>query len=60
LRLALGIAGAAAFAALGYAATNAGALLLVLSNFIDHTDGELAHRAGHRVGWPGYRCLRRF
>ncbi len=30
----------------GYAWTNYGALLVVLSNFIDHTDGELARISG--------------
>ena len=44
LRLVVGIAGAAAFAA-SYA-PNVAALLVVLSNFLDHTDGELARMSG--------------
>lgn len=53
LRLAIGIAGAACLARGGYGWANGGALLIVLSNFVDHTDGELARisgqssRAGH-------------
>lgn len=46
LRLAVGIAGAAALARGGFAWVNAGALLIVLSNFLDHTDGELARISG--------------
>jgi len=54
LRLVIGIAGAACLARGGYASSNVGALLIVLSNFVDHTDGELARisglssRFGHR------------
>jgi len=54
LRLVIGIAGAACFARGGFAWANGGALLIVLSNFVDHTDGELARisglssRFGHR------------
>jgi phosphatidylglycerophosphate synthase len=52
LRLALGVASAASFAAGGYLWANIGALLLVLSNFVDHTDGELARISGKssRIG----------
>lgn len=46
LRLATGLAGAACLAQGDFAWTNAGALLVVLSNFIDHTDGELARISG--------------
>jgi archaetidylinositol phosphate synthase len=52
LRLILGVAGALALAAGSYAWVNAGALLIVLSNFVDHTDGELARISGRssRIG----------
>lgn len=52
LRLAVGIAAAAAFTPGSYAWTNVGAVLLVLSNFLDHTDGELARISGKgsRIG----------
>lgn len=46
LRLLLGVVCAVAFAQGGYAAANIGAVLLVLSNFVDHTDGELARISG--------------
>jgi phosphatidylglycerophosphate synthase len=46
LRLLIGLAGAACLAKSGFAWTNAGALLIVLSNFADHTDGELARISG--------------
>lgn len=46
LRLVVGIAGAAALAQGGFTPTNIGALLVVLSNFLDHTDGELARISG--------------
>lgn len=46
VRLAVGVAGAVALARGGFVATNLGALLIVLSNFIDHTDGELARISG--------------
>ncbi len=46
LRLIVGLACAWAFAQGGYAMANLGAVLLVLSNFIDHTDGELARVSG--------------
>jgi archaetidylinositol phosphate synthase len=54
VRLAFGVAAAVAFARGTYPAMNLGALLLVVSNFLDHTDGELARlsgkssRLGHR------------
>ena len=53
VRLLVGLAAAAAFLPGTYAWSNAGALLLALSNFLDHCDGELARisgkssRAGH-------------
>ncbi|MGO4302062.1 MULTISPECIES: CDP-alcohol phosphatidyltransferase family protein [unclassified Cupriavidus] len=46
LRLLIGVAGVACLAQGGYAWTNYGALLVVLSNFVDHTDGELARISG--------------
>ncbi len=46
LRLAIGIAGAVALARPEYAWANVGAFLIVLSNFVDHTDGELARIGG--------------
>ncbi len=46
LRLVIGLAGAGCLAHGGYAWANAGAFLIVLSNFVDHTDGELARLSG--------------
>ncbi len=46
LRLLIGVSCAVAFAVGGYGFANLGALLLVLSNFVDHTDGELARVSG--------------
>jgi len=46
LRLALGLMGALCLARGGYAQANLGAWLIVLSNFVDHTDGELARISG--------------
>jgi phosphatidylglycerophosphate synthase len=52
VRLAAGLAAAAAFLPGTYGWTNIGALLMVLSNFLDHTDGELARLSGKtsRIG----------
>lgn len=52
VRLAVGLAGAAAFTAGGYGWSNIAALLVILSNFLDHADGELARLTGKtsRVG----------
>ena len=52
LRLVIGLAGAACLAHGGYAVSNVGTLLIALSNFVDHTDGELARISGKtsRVG----------
>jgi archaetidylinositol phosphate synthase len=52
LRLLIGLAGGLCLARGGFAWTNAGALLIVLSNFVDHTDGELARVSGKssRIG----------
>ncbi|HEY2781791.1 MAG TPA: CDP-alcohol phosphatidyltransferase family protein [Steroidobacteraceae bacterium] len=52
LRLAVGLAAAAAFIPGSYAWSNVAALLLVVSNFLDHTDGELARMSGKtsRIG----------
>jgi archaetidylinositol phosphate synthase len=46
VRLAFGIGAALAFARSGYGWMNLGALLIVVSNFLDHTDGELARMSG--------------
>jgi phosphatidylglycerophosphate synthase len=46
VRLGVGIAAAAAFLPGSYGWSNVGALLMALSNFIDHTDGELARLSG--------------
>jgi archaetidylinositol phosphate synthase len=46
VRLAFGIAAAFAFAHGSYGWMNLGALLIVVSNFLDHTDGELARMSG--------------
>jgi archaetidylinositol phosphate synthase len=52
VRLAFGVAAAAAFLPGTYGWINLGALLLILSNFLDHTDGELARISGKtsRIG----------
>ncbi|PLZ04318.1 CDP-alcohol phosphatidyltransferase [Burkholderia sp. WAC0059] len=52
VRLAIGLAGAFYLARGGFAQVNIGALLIVLSNFVDHTDGELARISGKtsRIG----------
>ena len=52
LRLGAGLAAAAAFIPGTYGWSNLAALLLVLSNFLDHTDGELARMSGKtsRIG----------
>jgi len=52
LRLAVGLAGAAAFIPGTYIWSNLAALLLIVSNFLDHTDGELARMSGKtsRIG----------
>lgn len=52
IRLAVGLAAAAAFLPGTYGWSNVAALLLILSNFLDHTDGELARITGRssRIG----------
>jgi phosphatidylglycerophosphate synthase len=52
IRLAFGLAAAAAFLPGRYGWSNVGAFLLILSNFLDHTDGELARISGKtsRIG----------
>src|SRR6184192_74332 len=52
VRLAFGIAAAGAFTRGSYAWMNLGAVLLAVSNFLDHADGELARISGKtsRVG----------
>ncbi len=53
VRLLIGLAGAAAFVPGTYGWSNLAAILVVISNFLDHADGELARlsgkasRAGH-------------
>ena len=46
VRLCVGLAAAAAFVPGTYGWSNLAALLLILSNFLDHTDGELARISG--------------
>lgn len=46
LRLGVGLAAAAAFIPGTYGWSNVAALLLIVSNFLDHTDGELARMSG--------------
>jgi phosphatidylglycerophosphate synthase len=52
LRLGVGLAAAAAFVPGRYGWSNIAALLLIFSNFLDHTDGELARMSGKtsRIG----------
>jgi phosphatidylglycerophosphate synthase len=52
VRLLIGLAAAAAFVPGTYAWSNLASLLIVLSNFVDHTDGELARLSGKtsRIG----------
>ena len=52
LRLGVGLAAAAAFIPGSYGWSNIAAVLLILSNFLDHTDGELARLSGKtsRIG----------
>jgi phosphatidylglycerophosphate synthase len=52
LRLLVGLAAAAAFVPGSYGWSNIAALLLIFSNFLDHTDGELARLSGKtsRIG----------
>jgi phosphatidylglycerophosphate synthase len=52
LRLLVGLAAALAFCPGTYGWSNIAALLLVISNFLDHTDGELARLTGKtsRIG----------
>src|ERR1700760_4140887 len=46
VRLLVGLCAAAAFIPGSYQWSNVAALLMVLSNFLDHTDGELARMSG--------------
>jgi archaetidylinositol phosphate synthase len=52
VRLCVGLAAAAAFMPGTYGWSNLAALLLIVSNFLDHTDGELARMSGKssRIG----------
>src|SRR3569833_697363 len=51
-RLAVGLAAAVAFVPGTYGCSNVAAMLLIISNFLDHTDGELARISGKssRIG----------
>lgn len=59
LRICFGLGACALLAGGGYAAANLGALCMVVSNFLDHADGELARmtgntsRAGHYYDLAG-------
>jgi len=55
LRLMVGVAGACAFATGKW--PNLGALLVVLSNFLDHTDGEFARMSGKTSRFGHYYDL---
>jgi len=72
VRLAFGLAAAAAFLPGTYGWSNLGALLLIVSNFLDHTDGVVffdlfdgfvaiagrpENRSGH-IAEPGMRLSR--
>lgn len=57
VRLVLGLAAAGCFAAGALAWAHAGAWLFVLSNFVDHTDGELARLSGKSSRWGHYYDL---
>src|SRR5277367_2217827 len=46
VRLLVGLAAAAAFVPGAYVWSNVGAILLAVSNFLDHCDGELARISG--------------
>jgi len=52
VRLVFGVAAAGAFLVGSYGWSNLGAVLFVVSNFLDHTDGELARLSGKssRIG----------
>ena len=52
VRLIVGVAGALAFTPGSWGWTNLAALLVIVSNFLDHTDGELARISGKtsRIG----------
>jgi phosphatidylglycerophosphate synthase len=52
VRLLIGLVGGLCLAHGGYAWTNVGAFFVVISNFVDHTDGELARVSGKssRIG----------
>jgi phosphatidylglycerophosphate synthase len=54
LRLAVGLGAAACFVPGSYGWSNVGALLLVISNFLDHADGELARLSG-KMSWFGHQ-----
>ena len=54
LRLACGLLAFYFFCVGGYLHTNIGALLFVISNFLDHTDGELARLTGNSSAFGHY------
>ena len=57
IRLLFGVFAAAGFAAGSYLWTNIGALCFVVSNFMDHTDGELARLTGKITSYGHYYDL---
>lgn len=57
LRTLLGLAAALAFARGELAWASVGAWLFVISNFVDHTDGELARMSGQTSRWGHYYDL---
>ena len=58
VRLCVGLGAAAAFLPGTYGWSNIAALLLILSNFLDHTDGELARISGKAAGSDIYTTWR--
>ena len=57
VRTVIGLAAAAAFAVGETAWASVGAWLFVVSNFVDHTDGELARLTGQTSQWGHYYDL---
>ena len=60
LRLLFGIAACVLFAQGTFWLINLGAICFIISNFLDHTDGELARALRHSVGNPPARGRQRF
>ncbi|MBI2993220.1 MAG: CDP-alcohol phosphatidyltransferase family protein, partial [Gammaproteobacteria bacterium] len=57
LRLLFGVLACAALSAGGYFWSNIGALCFAVSNFLDHTDGELARLTGNMTRFGHYYDL---